>query len=110
MYKDENDPQDNVTEDHNLIPSAHQADPLDQQAEPGQTNQPIAVPQAAAQAGHDTNEPQADSPESLDQDIQEGAERTQLNPDDNMFRPGTEPATNAGGGGDIDDSETDSRL
>ena len=45
------------------------------------------VPEDLAKAGHDTTIPQADSPESLDQEIAEGANREDIDPQHSIDRP-----------------------
>jgi hypothetical protein len=50
-------------------------------------DKPTPVPQDIIAAGHDTNEPQADSPESLDQDIAQGANREHIDPHHSYDRP-----------------------
>lgn len=61
--------------------------PLPLQEEPGATNQRMDIPDEQVLAGHDTNLPRDDSPESLDQDISEGANREQIDPDHSIVRP-----------------------
>jgi hypothetical protein len=63
----------------NLIPSDDTQVP-NQQSIPAVPDDNIAVPQDMAVAGHDTNEPQADSPESLDQELNQGADRQNIDP------------------------------
>lgn len=73
MTDDNLTPLDDTTPSTPDIPVA----PIDNQAVP--TDQVIA--------GHDTNEPPADSPESLDQEINQGAERENIDPHHSFDRP-----------------------
>ncbi|HSX32468.1 MAG TPA: hypothetical protein VLF43_04340 [Candidatus Saccharimonadales bacterium] len=57
------------------------------QSQPSDDDAAIPVPQDLVQAGHDTNEPQADSPESLDAEIAEGANREDIDPHHSIDRP-----------------------
>jgi hypothetical protein len=61
--------------------------PDDKQSEDSLTNQVQPVPEDMVRAGHDTNMPQADSPESLDQEIAEGADRMRIDPQHSIIRP-----------------------
>jgi hypothetical protein len=62
-----------------LSPSA-ETTPPHQQSLPSTSDEDIPVPEDVTRAGHDTNESQADSPESLDQDISEGTDRERIDP------------------------------
>jgi hypothetical protein len=74
-------------QDEDLNPSMSQA-PTNNQTEPGTTNQDMPVPEDEKNAGHDTNLPRTfDSPESLDQELSEGANREDIDPDHSMPRP-----------------------
>jgi hypothetical protein len=73
-------------DDESLSPSPV-VQPTSLNPEPGQTNTAMQVPQDIAQAGHDTNEPHADSPESLDQELAEGGNREQIDPHHSIVRP-----------------------
>lgn len=76
----------NDVDDDNLIPSTDQTS-LNARQEPGVTGTSMSVPQDLADEGHDTNEPQPDSPESLDQEITDGANREDIDPDHSYDRP-----------------------
>ncbi len=63
-------PSDNfrTPDDDALSPSQESMKAFNQRSEPGPIGKKFAVPEDLKNAGHDTNEPHADSPESLDQD------------------------------------------
>lgn len=71
----------------NLNPSLDESSP-NQKPEPGVTNQDHTVPHDALEAGHDTDLPQtSDSPESLDKEITDGANRENIDPHHSITRP-----------------------
>jgi hypothetical protein len=81
------DSTDIIDRDDDLNPSNNQA-PLNAQPEPGTTNENMQVPQDQAHAGSDTDLPSTfDSPESLDQELREGANREDIDPDHSQPRP-----------------------
>jgi hypothetical protein len=76
----------NISEDHDLTPSIDTS-ALNTRPEPGATNVVFPVPTDMVNAGHSTNEPQADSPESLDQAISEGLNREEVDQEHTIVRP-----------------------
>lgn len=75
-----------MPDDDKLVPS-QDISSLNQQPEPGTTGQYMSVPEDIASAGHDTTTPYPDSPESLDQEITEGANREAIDPHHSFDRP-----------------------
>jgi hypothetical protein len=75
------------TRDVPVSTEGEQVTSLNMQEEPLQPNTTFAVPTDLADAGRDTTIPQADSPESLDQEIAEGADRGSIDPDHTTVRP-----------------------
>lgn len=80
-----------VTDD-NIVPTSDTT-PLDLQSEPGDTS-PKTVPADIQAAGHSTNEPRDDSPESLDEEITQGADRERIDPDHSYDRPAVDTIDN----------------
>lgn len=77
-------PQSKTAQD--LTPSEAQP-PLTARDEPGTTNKTFEVPQDVANAGQATNLPEPDSPESLDQDLSQGTNREDIDPQHSYDRP-----------------------
>lgn len=61
--------------------------PVSQQDEPGKTNVRMQVPQDMINVGRNDNIPRDDSPESLDQEITQGARREDIDPQHSIDRP-----------------------
>jgi len=72
--------------DDNLIPSQDQ-DSIHHNGEPGATNTQFDVPEELAAQGHDTNAARDDSPESIDEEITQGANREDIDPHHSIDRP-----------------------
>lgn len=66
-------------QDKGLLPTTDQT-PLNNRPEPGVTDKVIQVPQDELNAGHDTNEPRDDSPESLDEELSKDPSRKDVEP------------------------------
>lgn len=72
--------------DENVNPSSDESQ-LNSPNEPGSTNTRFEVPSELANAGSDTNIPHADSPESIDEEISQGANREDIDPHHSITRP-----------------------
>lgn len=71
---------------NNLVPSTDQ-DSIHMNGEPGATDKNFDVPDDMALAGNSTVEPRDDSPESLDEEITQGANREDIDPHHSIDRP-----------------------
>lgn len=72
--------------DDNLTPSTDQAS-IHHNGEPGETDKQFEVPNEIVSAGEPTNTPRDDSPESLDEEIAQGADRENIDPHHSITRP-----------------------
>ncbi len=70
MNDDQTDSTDAKPPD-NAVPT-QSTQSLTQQTEPDHIGETFKVPEEIVNAGHDTNEPLPDSPETLDEDINQG--------------------------------------
>jgi hypothetical protein len=77
---------DDNQHDDGLLPSMDQTSPSSR-FEPGITDKEMDVPEELVNAGQPTNGPEDDSPESLDEEITQGANREDIDPDHSYDRP-----------------------
>jgi hypothetical protein len=82
----DNDNQGHAVQDDSLLPTADTTS-VNAQSLPVMPQGNIPVPQDMVNAGHPTNEPRDDSPESLDEEITQGANREDIDPDHSYDRP-----------------------
>jgi hypothetical protein len=80
---------DDNQEDDGLSPSMDQTS-LNSHSEPGITDEEMNVPEELVSAGQPANAPEDDSPESLDEEIAQGANREDIDPDHSYDRPAIE--------------------
>jgi len=72
--------------DDDMVPTTDRR-PLNNLTDPDALNKKFAVPQELVQAGHPTNAPRDDSPESLDEDLTLGTNREDIDPQHSIIRP-----------------------
>jgi hypothetical protein len=83
------DSSDQTDHDDRLSPSTDTTAP-NNRPEPGITNTEMKVPEDQRKAGHPTNDRENDSPESLDEDLSQGTDREEIDPDHSYDRPAIE--------------------